>query len=731
MKRFILCLLACLMMVPAALAQDNVLLEHGDSFFACDLVVAGDTLYMLAEQDGVAMTIAAWRPGQAEPVVADAPINYALYMQLENALVVDDGSRIVTRLFTDGQRLMSFDPVLGVVFEIRMDQGSITYHDVVVVSDPRVLYWDAYGYAKTLIHAAASGNTLYWLTAEWDDDGVQQNTIYTVNLSSGSVSQLSVTGVTDFDLLPDGRLLVLQDASALAYVDPATDAAVPAGTFGPVEVYDILHAQAMDAVIYLENQRVMGMNAAHTVTQYAYSPVEPIDAAVFGDCIAVTDGTTTVLRPLREGYQPAVELTAMSGGYENQTAVLRYNAEHPDTAVYWYQDNSGYLFDNSYDALLPMLAEQQLDIAVVTVNASGFEKLAAEGWCADLSGYTALAEKLDTMHPAFREAVTLNGQYVAVPLSASSWGWYYDPYLLEQTSLTADELPTNLVDLCAFITRWNNELMTQYPDISLFTYVDNTRSFVLGAMMEQYSVWCWKQHGQLTFDTPEFRTLLAAVKAMECDRIDRATAENYYYGTGLLGNDFASVGSFEWADAMHYGTASWLPMALTAGTPRMEPVVLEVAFVSSACEAPEAAADLLASMLNDLSDTLTHTLFADATEAVPNPYYDVWYEEATGYLYQLEAERAAAGDLGSEYDEMIVAQQYYIDNDLPQMAWIITAEDIAFYQESIAPYMGVLRANCVSNWLSESYMECYALTERYIRDEITQEQLIRELNAMP
>ena len=731
MKKMILCLLACLMMMPAALAQESALLEHGDSFFACDLVVAGNTLYMLAEQDGSAMTIASWQPGQAEPVVADAPINYALYMQLEDALLVDDGSRIVTRLFTDGQRLMSFDPVLGVVFEIRMNQGSIAYHDVATVNDPRVLYWDAYGYAKTLLHAAVSGDTLYWLTAEWDDNGVQQNTIYTVNLGSGAVSQLPIVDAADFEVLPDGRLLVLKDASALAYVDPASGAAVPAGTLGPVEVYDILNAPEAGAVIYLENQRVMGVNGAQTVAQYAYSPVEPIDAAVFGDHIAVTDGTTTVLRALREGYQPAVELTVMSGGYENQTAVRRYNAEHPDTAVYWYQDNSGYLFDNSYEALLPMLTEQQLDIAVVTVNASGFERLAAEGWCSDLSGYTALADKLNAMHPAFRDAVTLDGKYVAVPLSASSWGWYYDPYLLEQTSLTAEELPTNMVDLCAFVTRWNNELMTQYPDISLFAYVDNTRSYILGAMMEQYSVWCWKQHGRLTFDTPEFRTLLAAVNAMECDRIDRATAENYYYGTGLLGNDFASVGSFEWADAAHYGTASWLPMALTADTARMEPVVMEVAFVSAACDAPEAAADLLASMLDDLPDMMTHTLFADKTEAVPNPYYSVWYDEAIGYLHELEVQRAAAGSLGGEYDEMIVAQQYYIDNDLPQMAWIITAEDIAFYRENIAPYMGVLRANCISNWLSESYMECYELTERYIRGEITQDQLIRELNAMP
>lgn len=725
MKKIALGLLVCLLLLSGMAAHADVMLEHGDEFFASDMVAAGDTLYMLAEQEEGVVTIASWHPGQEKAVAAQTPINYAMYT--DRSAVTDGESRIVTKLFTDGQRLMSYDPVQGVVFEMQIRDGAIAYSDVVRVRDAAALYEEG---VSSPIHAAADENTLYWLAARWNDDGAMENIFHAVDLHSGSVYQLPVWGILDFEILPDGNLMLLQESSGLVLMDPVTGVVRPHDAQLVWEIYDILYSKEENALLYLENQRVMGFANLTDLTQYAYIPTEPIDAVVMGDTIAVTDGAVTVIRQLQAGYVSAHELTVMSSSYQDQETVLRFHMDNPDTAVYWYQDFSGYLFDQSFESLANLMREQQLDIAVVSLNASGFRQLMLSGMCADLTGYEVLSEKLQDMYPAYVEPLKSDGRVFAVPLSASSWSWFYNPYALEQTGLTREELPTNLIDLCAFVTRWNNELIDEYPGVSLFSYVEDTRSFVLGAMLELYGTWSENQYGILDFNTPVFRQLLAAAEAMECDRIDSAAAESYVWTDGLLGNDLASIGWMQWERDSQDGYAEWLPMALTADVERIEPVMLEVAFVNDNCTGKEKAAELLTALLNGLSDETACTLFSSKTDAVPEPDFVLWKQQAEEYMQWLQQESEHAGDGAWEYEEMIAIQQRYIEEDLPRLEWRVSPQDIAFYSKEMAPYAIAVRANFISNWTSPTNAACFELIDKYCRREVDAEQLIWELSVL-
>ena len=143
MKRTALCLLTLVLCLicSCALALEDAVIDHSDLYFAMDLETVGDTLYTLAEKDG-AYYIARWETGYDQPVLSGEPINYALNMYLSEAQPADDGSRIVTMLFTDGKRLMSLDPVLGVVFGIDFSDSRLTYTDIAQVEHARSLYFD-------------------------------------------------------------------------------------------------------------------------------------------------------------------------------------------------------------------------------------------------------------------------------------------------------------------------------------------------------------------------------------------------------------------------------------------------------------------------------------------------------------------------------------------------------------------------------------------------------------
>lgn len=736
MKRTALCLLTLVLCLvcSCALALEDAVIDHSDLYFAMDLEAVGDTLYTLAEKDG-AYYIARWETGYDQPVLSGEPINYALNMYLSEAQPADDGSRIVTMLFTDGKRLMSLDPVLGVVFGIDFSDSRLTYTDIAQVEHARSLYFDDLGYTRSLVNAAAVGDTVYWLTAQWDENGTRRSCLDAISLKTGEVTPVPVERVDDFAVMPDGKLVLLigdQTASgaapSLAMYDPATTTVAPKGGLWSQSVGHISYDNAHGTVVYLEGSRVMGVRNFMETLQYGYVPVEAVAMTVADGHAAVSSGSVTVIRQLEPGYQPACELTVLNGSYANPDAAAQYGYMHPDAAIYWFDNYSDmFMSDHSYEALVGLVKENQMDAGIVTVSVSGFEQMMKNGYCADLSVYPGLAESVGRMYPPFREAVTSGGSLYGIPLTANSWSWGYDPSTLEAVGLSPEDLPTNLIDLCSFITRWNDDLMDRYPDVALFAYVDDTRGFVLGAMISQYAAWSEATYGMLTFDTPEFRALLAAAEGMSCARID-ARAREGAVTRSLLFNDLPCVGYFEWSRSAGDGYAAYLPMSIAQGVQPVEQVYLEVAFIPAGCADADEAAALIAYLLDHSDPAVKATLFMDANEPVRNEDYPALEASSKAYLTELYAKRDASADGDREqYEALIVEQEAFIRNVLPGFAWRVSADDLAFYQQTLAPNMHVMRCSCVTDWTGEAYEACYDLLQRYAYGDLTEDQLIAEL----
>ncbi len=89
------------------------------------------------------------------------------------------------------------------------------------------------------------------------------------------------------------------------------------------------------------------------------------------------------------------------------------------------------------------------------------DALNKKGYCMDLSVYPAVKQYVESLNDVFRSLVTTeDGKIFAVPTSVyGGYSFSFNSDVLTEMGLTVDDLPTNLVELCEFITRWNDEFV--------------------------------------------------------------------------------------------------------------------------------------------------------------------------------------------------------------------------------------------------------------------------------
>ena len=94
--------------------------------------------------------------------------------------------------------------------------------------------------------------------------------------------------------------------------------------------------------------------------------------------------------------------------------------------------------------------------------------------------------------------------------------------------LTMDDMPTNYVELCQFITKWNDEYLDEYPDyLPVELNGDSSvKRILFSNMVSDYLYYCQAKNEDVRFDTPIFREMM---------RRDRQSAEGDRGQRFLLG----------------------------------------------------------------------------------------------------------------------------------------------------------------------------------------------------
>ncbi len=757
----------------AADVPENLFSSTDDSdYYSLESMVAvGSTLYaMMYTSNGRAL--AYWQPGmEKEKMIGlkeatnengstskTSTLLFATDYSDAESLKADavakggaDADHALGELFTDGTRLLSVNPFTGLVFEIQVDGDSLVYKDIVTLQDATLffhVYSDdgtSYVLSGGSVSATVTENKLLIFINDWDDNtGKSACKLFIADMTTGAVKTSAVEHVYGLAGYKDGKAII-----RLYDVDNAYDAETQTVNYGDVAIYDpaadtaqsiakldtysnlFLYCAALDTIIYQNNTKVMGLvGDQFTKKQIGYMPIDYVsNAAIIGKTYIAASYESTVARDLNLGFQADQYLMVANMGYMYDGAQL-FTDRYPNIPIYF--DNNYYSDVESINQAM-VSGDNTVDVFAMSITYGSFETLMKKGYCADLSGYTELTDAVSRMYPAFQSQVMKDGKLYAIPYSVyGSGSWFYDKDVLEAVGLTEDDLPTNYVELCEFITRWNDEFVDEYPEYWLTegsgTY--GLKADLLNNMLSAYINYCNYEGKDITFDTPAFREMMQAWEKIECDQIDKQMADdnaNDTYRSGLLNQYNTTVGDFSWMTGKN-DYAMYLPLTLTADTEEIFTTGMTVLFVNPNSTHMEAAVNLLACTLEALDNTTKYTLFADMSEPVRNSSYDRMLSSEQEYLESLKKQLETADEADKQYiEESIKSEEEYIEKTLPQYEYEISAEAIQYYKENVVPKINIQKPSFItSGSSSDSSSELTNLVNRYSGGQITLDQFIRE-----
>lgn len=760
-----LCMHLILSMVfPCALAEDKELLkwpedENMPRAYMDGLIAVDDSLLMFmrgsdgrsagadlyrwapgmedAEKLAEGLFVSSWCASEQEMLdtVANCEAEYGVKM---------DPSHMITGTFTDGKRLMAYNVVSGAVFEVKAEGGKATYEDILTIKDTSFLFHQE-GEDRWLTdcrNVILADNRLIFLV--WDYDTTHDFTrLISVDLTTGETVVSKQENVKRAVLGKDGQLLLVirDDMNAydsktntwakptLALWDPAADAVTEIGQLDAEDSnIAVTYSQTLDALVYLENCRVMAVREDQAAKQVGYVPCNWASRiSTVGDSVAIeyAQGNCAVLlRTVSWDYNENDRLL-VSGGYLDEGGRL-FTSRYPQVPLYGVDYNSG--LEGLSQAM--SAGEKAPDVIELHIAYTQFDTLMRKGYCEDLSGNANITAYTDRLYPCFREAVSKDGKLFAVPLTAFSYdAWYVANGVMEEMKLTFDDIPKNLIDLCAFVTRWNDEWVDEFPQFAPMEYTENYKATILRYMMEGYMGSCQAQGKEVRFDTPEFQAMLAALDAMRVDKLEKGVAreneDEVGYRQGLLMHGYSLVGAF----AMTNEYRTFLPITLTADTPFKTGVEMVALFVNPKSSHKEMAYNYIQCMIEALNDNARCTMLADETEPVRNLYYDQMIKSEEAWLATLEKKLAEADEADKkELESSIEVEKKWLASAEENYYYQISPKQLAFFQEEIAPAMYVRKPTFLRGADSENE-ELQTLIDRYLAGQLKTDQFIKAIDS--
>lgn len=746
--------LALCMLCASALAADIQLqVEKQDEDEWRGIIqqtVVGDTLYVLANGDSQQTYLFRWTEDMPQAEQIAAGLCYASgYSSMEDLeqnaqyLKENEGREMDTAhgigaMFAYEGKLCALNPLNGLVFSIEVKDGQAVYTDIATIKDTSLLFHeeDDWRYCITPSGLAVAGDTLVYLAEDWTEQG-QDNRLLLIGLKDGEMRRGKSKFVQCVTSYKDGKALLLSrdDENAwdektqkvkpftLSLYDPATDTEEPAGEMDG-NVSRAVYSEKLDALVHVENCRIMAKKLSGESVQVGYIPMEyGYQMTVVGNSLVSGD----MARSMSYDFRSDVSLTLYGSWLDEGTqAFIRQN---PQVPVY----TSSQYYDSLEQLSQAMVSgDTTFDLLRMNTTWSSFFILMNKGYCADLSGNETLMAYVNRLYPCFRDAVTKDGRLYAVPLTAWGYdGWFAATGVMEEMGLTYDDLPKSLTELCEFITRWNDEWAEEYPQFQPIEYTENYKQAMFSYMLDAYLGYCTATGQEVRFSSPEFRAMMDAMEAMRVDEVERAaTAENedeVGYRQGLLMPNGGTVGYFD--------DNQWrvmVPMSLTPDTDFYTGAELEVMFINPRSAHLEEALKLLECQAQAVEQNASYSrvLLADCTDPVPNENYDRIVKNEQEYLRQMEIELEKADDADKkEWQAAIESQKAWMENNLEDMRWSISEEAIRHYVEDIAPHMFVKRPTFRNGNKDNSAPELDTLIERYQAGQMTMEQFIRDADS--
>lgn len=697
----LLALLCVCMAVPGAMAATVEVLPEREEYHAIqNMVTVGDAVYMLDYSD-VEARLLRWTADmpQAE-FVAEGLLyaeRFASIAEAEEYVgrvkdgVHADPVHALSYICTDGEKLYGVNGINRLVFTIEVGENGLTYTDVATLPKTGDRTYIA------PLNVIVSGD---WLLRCEDRGNNAKLLIY--NLQRGTVKQAVLENLRGVSSYKNGKVLVRcagEESDVLRTYDPETDETEMVGSIdGYFDRRPMVYDQASDMLVYQDRTRLMGWSAETGAEQVGYVPSSYVRGmAVTGSWLAWFEDESRVNAcDIRRGFTTEKSLTLMNYGLND--VAREFASTHPDTPV--YLDARAL----KADALEIMTGAENVPVMLVAYrDADDLEALIEAGALRDLSANAEIKAYVDALYPAYSDYVTRDGAIYGVPIRANSYnGWFINKEVMNAMGLTAEDIPTNLVDLIAFADKWNDEYTEKYPNFTLMNEVASYRAAFLGQIIEDWSAYCQAEGKELTFDDPIFRQLLTALDDASFDKIDAALRQTdpevSEYKKALIWRGCPLVGN--WGSYMEESSDRiFLPMTLTADTEFVAAVEsMTVCTISAKTDAPEDAEDFVLAIIADLSEKWAHVLRTDRTEPVMRAYADEIIASAEEDLAQLEKARAASVNPAT-VERKIADQKAYMEGEMLAQVYEIMPSAVENYVNVIAPALVVYTPDALDEQL--------------------------------
>ena len=744
----VLCLVMCM---GAAAAENAAIFPQRTAAGALrslwEMAVVGEDVYFLVSgSDG--MEIWRWREGADAELAAGSLLRANDYNQMDAARYKwgDAAEHAVISIFSDGARLMGFNPLNGLIYSISFDEAGPVYAPVVTVQDTAAFFRGEgqSRWAVTPRSMTASGGYAYWFANRGGGASVGGMTLLRISLTDGAVTEMDVPDAQAICAWKEGQLAILQSvkdetgdrrAFDIVIFDPETGEMTEAGRFEtPRAVARLAVCGEKDLFLWQDGTTIMGMTPGGEPQRCAYVPSTLNGRmAVAGNTLVFATTDLTISRDIVPGLTAPESLQVMNVSYD--AAAKAFAAEYPDVPIEVISDNG----DKDYDEWMNSAdGADRLDVVRIYTTTEYAEYLALrdQGMLLDLSGDAEIAAWVADLYPPFRELVTgENGEIWAVPTETVSYtGFFVNRKAMTAMGFTEADMPTNLVDLCAFINMWDAEYADRFPNYCCIEYQENTRRFLLDMAVDMWIGHCQATGQPLHFDDPEFRKVLDAVAAVSTVRTDRGmqvvNPEISDYKSGLFWVDCQLVGN--WAAYMEpYSDRIFIPLTLTADTPfHAEVDGVELWVVNGQTESAECSMAFLRARMAQVNDKYAHVLLTSRTEAIESPYYSetrMYAERRLGELY-MQLTMVDTPEEEASIRRQIAAQEEHLATELARSQYTVTPSAVENYVNVLAPAMYIRADNLMQN-TSAGLNTLERACDRWMQGAITTDQFVQELDA--
>lgn len=744
MLAIILCLVLCMALLPVqALAAEGDLIvartddgpmKNGLETF-CG---AGDALYFLLygrSQSGEGRSLGVHHVGEAEMKLYELKLGEELEgNSYEDMRLLSDGGQVfVLRQVSSYEEDMQ--SIAADLYALHFE-GDEVQAELFCTPDWSIFRSESgyYNYVESFFCAGE-----YVIAIYYDDYGMMN--CVRMPLAGGSFEVCGIDGeISRAVAYSDGRLLIQQYADQsytrlrfMSY-DPATDAC-EALCEVETEQYGQYEGMACDlesgAVYYTKQGEIFELDlktgeSSEAITDMPGTMYSSALAAVLdGGYYAGASYDCYVFRNLHPEKRPETTLRIYDGSYDDSVsrAFYTFANSHGEVATVLSRDYS------SQNSLVEdmMNRSDDIDVYVISADSADYQAVFGRGYMAELTENEVLRAAAERMYPAMREALSIDGELCAMPVSCYFWIPFVNRETMEKLGLEIGDIPTNWDDFLDFLVELEGRLPEDGSIIPFDSYQSDVeaRRSVFDRIFVSYQQLL--QADPDAVSTEQMAALLQKLERVDFRALGQPSEEEVQNEEYFDVRDGRTV---YYLFEMNTGTTleniakmQPLVMSLTADTPRMLAVSASVAFVNPFSKNRELALEYIEGLVENLPESAEYVIFADKSEPVENRYYQDNMAQMQKSIDKLREQYASAEEADKQalMEMLDIAEENM--KEYKQYRFSISEADIVWLKQ----YADLLTLQG-NNWLySDNSGEAFQLVQQYCEGQLDARKLMDEI----